>query len=224
MKNSVLFILLMSLVLTFNACKKDPPAQVVEEPPVHVPDFEIIGKKYVFSPVKFKSNFTKSTQLTWNFGNLKEETVMGTEISHTYETAGTYAVSMSVVDSFGGTVSKNITITYGSERLSGKHKWNFFLKAGDPIALLPPQSFSKEFALNILNDTTIEIPDIPQMRKRGPYTVKKRVVDGIHMLYKSDDNLMEMSYTFEDFMGGIKIVQVHKDTSWTLSGYATIVN
>lgn len=224
MKNSVLFILLMSLVLTFNACKKDPPAPVVEEPPVHVPDFEITGKRYVFSPVKFKSNFTENKQLTWNFGNDKAETIMGTEISHTYETAGTYNVSMSIVDSFGGVVSKNIIITYGSERVSGKQEWHFFLKAGDPIALLPTKSFSREFALNIINDTTIQIPDIPEMRQRGPYTVKKRQVTDSNMVYKSDDNRMEMSYKFANFTGGIKIVQLHKDTSWTLTGLATIVN
>ncbi|MBZ0099033.1 MAG: PKD domain-containing protein [Taibaiella sp.] len=223
MKYTVLFTLALGLACTITACKKEKEPEV-ETPKMHVPDFEYAGKQYVWLPITFKSNFTENTQLTWNFGDGEEETIYGREIAHTYKEAGTYTVTMSIVDSFGGAVSKAITVTNGPERVGGKHKWNFFLKAGDPLAVLPVQNFSRELTLDIVNDTTIRIPDIPQMRIRGPYTVTKYEVNAEHLVYKSSDLRTELSYDFNNGFAGMKIVQVHKDTAWTLTGGASFFN
>lgn len=210
---------------SISSCKKDTPDPVgTDSSGVFIPDFQYTGKHYVYSPVTFTSNFPDNMKLTWNFGNGEEQTIFGKSITYTYTTAGSYSVTMSIVDSFGGAVSKGITISNGPERISGRHNWNFFLKAGDPVAVIPTQTFSRELQLEIVNDTTIRIPDIPQMRIRGPYTVKKHLVDADRMIYKSDDLRTEVSYVFETFTGGIKIVQVYKDTAWTLTGVASIYN
>lgn len=223
MKYPVLLTLTLGLACTITACKKEEEP-VAETPKMHVPDFDYSGKQYVWLPITFKSNFTESTQLTWNFGDGEEETIYGREIAHTYKEAGIYTVTMSIVDSFGGAVSKAITVTNGPERVGGKHKWNFFLKAGDPVAVLPVQNFSRELTLDIVNDTTIRIPDIPQMRIRGPYTVTKYEVNAQHLVYKSSDLRTELSYDFNTGFAGMKIVQVHKDTAWTLTGGASFFN
>lgn len=188
------------------------------------PDFEYTGKQHVYAPITFTSNFDEDMQLTWNFGNGDEQKVYGRSVTYAYKQAGNYTVSMTIVDSFGGYVSKDITISNGPERISGKHNWNFFLKGGDPIAVVPTKTFSRELELEIVNDTTIRIPDIPQMKIRGPYLVKKYLVDAERLIYKSDDQRTEVSYEFESFTGGMKIVQVHKDTVWTLTGFASIYN
>lgn len=224
MKYPLLILLALYLSFSVASCKKDDPAPVDETPVQHTPDFEYTGKQYVYSPIKFTSNFKEDTKLTWNFGNGDEETIFGKEISYTYKEAGSYTVTMTIVDSFGGTVSKGITISNGPERVSGKHNWNFFLKAGDPLAIMPTQTFSKELQLEIVNDTTIRIPDIPQLRIRGPYTVRKHEVNAKHLVYKTDDKKSELSYVFDNFTASMKIIQVHKDTVWTLTGVASIYN
>jgi hypothetical protein len=225
MKHTLIIAFLFTLVSGITACNKENPDPTVTEPSEpFVADFEYSGKQHVYSPVTFTSNFKEDTKLTWNFGNGEEQTIYGKGITYNYTTAGSYTVTMTIVDSFGGAVSKGITISNGPERISGKHNWNFFLKGGDPVAVVPTQTFSRELELEIVNDTTIRIPDIPQMRIRGPYTVKKFVVDAEKMVYKSDDLRTEVSYVFETFTGGMKIVQVHKDTVWTLTGVASIYN
>lgn len=207
------------------SCNKDTTDPIETDSSIFFkPDFEYTGKHYVYSPITFTSNFPDDTKLTWDFGNGETQTVFGKGITYAYTTAGSYSVTMSIVDSFGGTVSKGITISNGPERIGGKHNWNFFLKAGDPVALIPTQTFSRELQLEIVNDTTIRIPDIPQMRIRGPYMVKKYLVDAERMIYKSEDLRTEVSYEFGTFTGGMKIVQVHKDTVWTLTGVASIYN
>lgn len=227
MRNNTLFVLLLMIVCTAVSCKKEPDAAVVVEPPVHVPDFEVTGQLYVHMPVKFTSNFSQDKELTWLFGDNTEQTIMGRHITYTYTNPGTYTVSMAVTDGFGGTVSKAVTITNGTERVANKQDWNFFLtryKHGAATNLIPPATFANSFSLIIVNDSTIQIPDIPQMRLRGPYLVKKVEVSATRMIFKSDDLLTEFSYVFEDNMGGIKLTQVHKDTTWHLNGFATIVN
>lgn len=227
MRYNTLFTFLITVVCATVSCKKDSPEPIVEEPVVHVPDFEVTGQLYVHMPVKFTSNFTQNTQLTWLFGDNTEQTILGRDITYTYTNPGTYTVSMAVTDGFGGTVSKAVTITNGTERVANKQDWNFFLtryKHGAATNLIPPATFAGNFSLNIINDSTIQIPDIPQMRLRGPYLVKKVEVSATRMIFKSDDELTEFSYVFEDNMGGIKLTQVHKDTTWHLNGFATIIN
>lgn len=225
MKHHFVTIFLLSMVFAIAACNKETPdPSGTGNPTPFIPDFEFTGTQYVYSPVMFTSNFPDDMQLTWSFGDGEEETVYGRGTTYSYKEAGTYTVTMSIADSFGGFVSKNITISNGPERVSGKHNWNFFLKGGDPVAVVPTQTFSRELEMEIVNDTTIRIPDIAQMRIRGPYTVTKHIVDAEKLVYRSDDAQVELSYTFNNFTAGMRIIQVHKDTVWTLTGVASIYN
>lgn len=223
MRFPALIFLALGAATTMAACKKDKDP-VTETTPPHIPDFEYSGTLYVYQPVLFKSNFSEGTQLTWKFGDGQEENIFGTQPTHMYTEAGTYYVNMAVVDSFGGSASKAITITNGPERVDGNHNWNFLLKAGRNLAVIPTISFSGEMELEIVDDTTIRIPDIPQLRVRGPYTVYKYEVNAEHLVYRSADWQTEVSYNFADQIAGMKIVQVHKDTTWTLTGGASIFN
>lgn len=225
MKYSFSFLMVLCFFAGITACKKttDPvttPGFTIDEP-----DFEVFGDLYVYSPIQFKSNFKESTGLTWYFTDVDEETIYGTEISHTYKTAGTYNVSMAVTDGFGGTVSKPITITNGTERLSGESNWNFFLKPtifGKDPKLIPAQQFSKKFSLTIVDDTTIKIPTFTQLRIPGPFVLHMNKVTDSVMVFKSDDHQMEVSLTFHNFTAGMKITQVYRDTIWKLDGGATM--
>ena len=227
MKYPFLFLCALSLIISISACKKTPDDVVIDEPVVKDLDFEASGKLYVYTPVIFKSNLTENADLTWYFSDVVEKTVYGTEASYTYETAGTYKVTMALADGIGGSVSKFITITNGGQRMAGKHDWHFFLKRtkqGHDPSLIPTDAFSSSLTFDIVDDTTIQIPDIPQMRLRGPYIVNKQSVTDSTMIYKSKDMLMELSYTYHNSLAGMKIVQVHKDTTWKLDGLANIYN
>lgn len=224
MKYSLVIAVALGVLLGAAACNKETPDPVEETPKPFVPDFTFTGTQHVYAPIVFTSNFQDNMQLTWNFGNGDEETVQGKRVTYAYKEAGNYTVTMSIADSFGGAVSKGITISNGPERVGGKHNWNFFLKGGHPVAVVPTKTFSRELEMDIVNDTTIRIPDIAQLRVRGPYTVKKYIVDGEKLVYRSDDAQVELSYTFNNFTAGMKIIQVHKDTVWTLTGVASIYN
>lgn len=226
-KRITLFFALMLTVATVYSCKKDKtePAPQGTGSVADSPDFTVFGQLYVYQPVRFVATTKKDQQLTWYFGTLAEKTVISNEVTYTFEQAGTYTVSMAVVDGFGGTISKDITITNGTERLAGNINWNFFLKKdkfGQPPGSTPPTSFQKSFSFTIVNDSTIQIPDIAQMPVRGPYTVKKVRVDDKEMVYRSEDDKMEVSYVFGTLTGGIKITQSDADYIWYLTGIATI--
>ena len=227
MKYPVLIVLILTVCFSISACKKTVDPIVIEGPAEFEPDFEATGKLYVYTPVVFKTNLKESADLTWYFTDVDERTIYGTEASFTYTKAGTYKVTMAVADGIGGPVSKFITISNGAQRVQGMHKWIFFLKrtkhGADPT-LIPADAFTNSLSLNIVNDTTIEIPDIPQMRLRGQYTVKKHSVTDSVLIYRSDDMLMEISYTYHNSLAGMKIVQVYKDTTWKLDGLANIYN
>lgn len=226
-KRISLFFALLFTVVAVYSCKKDKTEPLPQDTGAVIdsPDFTVFGQLYVYQPVRFVANTKKDQQLTWYFGSLEEQTLISNEVTYTFQQPGTYTISMAVVDGFGGTVSKDITITNGTERLAGNVNWNFFLKKdkfGQSPGSTPPTSFQKSFALTIVNDSTIQIPDIAQMPVRGPYTVKKVRVDDKEMVYRSDDGKMEVSYVFSTLTGGIKITQSDADYIWYLTGIATI--
>ncbi len=210
----------------FVACDKkegDDPAPVVEE---HVPDFKITGHPYIQETLNFISNYSASTEMTWDFGDNKQITIAGTETTHAYEKPGNYSVTMSVANT-NQVVTKSIRITSGAERVDGDNRWNFFLKRnkdGFPPNLIPATQFEVNFQVSIPDDTTILIPTIPNMPYAGPYKVTLKEVTKEHMVFKSADELSELSYNFGNQRGGIKIVQVRNDTSWHLDGFADIYN
>ncbi|MCB0698014.1 MAG: PKD domain-containing protein [Chitinophagaceae bacterium] len=226
MKYSVLLILAFGAVVALSACKKDPePAVIVDDTSVFQPDFEFSGQKYVYTPVTFTSNFEKDVDLTWYFSDVVEKKVYGKGITYTYDKAGTYKVTMAVTDGVIGSVSKYITITNGPERVGGKHNWNFFLrktKHGTSPTLIPTETISTSLELKVIDDTTIQIPDIPQMRFRGPYTVNKYEVTDSVLIYRSSDWQMEVNYTFNTSLAGITLIQASNDTTWRLDGTANI--
>ncbi len=227
MKNPFLLILSLCVVFGIAACKKKQSDIVVEDHVKPELDFEFSGKLYVYTPVIFKTNLKESADLTWYFNDVVEKTVYGTETSYTYDKAGTYKVTLAVADGIGGTVSKFVTISNGGERVSGMHDWHFFLKRtkyGHDASLIPTDAFTNSISLKVVDDTTIQIPDIPQMRLRGPYIVNKHSVTDSVMIYKSQDMLMELSYTYHNSLAGMKIIQVYKDTTWKLDGLANIYN
>ncbi|HEY9178124.1 MAG TPA: PKD domain-containing protein [Flavipsychrobacter sp.] len=224
MKYSLVIAVAICVLAGAVACNKETTTPAEETPKPFVPDFTFSGKQHVYAPIVFTSNFPDDMQLTWDFGNGDKETVQGKSITYSYKDAGNYNVTMSIADSFGGAVFKEIFISNGPERVGGKHNWNFFLKGGHPVSVVPVKTFNHELKMEIVNDTTIRIPDIAQLRVRGPYTVKKYIVDAEKLVYRSDDAQVELSYTFNSFTAGMKIIQAHRDTVWTLTGVASIYN
>lgn len=225
MNKQILAIALGSFLL-FTACDKEVAQPAVEEP-LFEPDFTISGNLYVHQPITLRSNYKKDTRLTWYFGDQTERTLIGTETKYSYSQPGTYKITMAAVDSIGGVVSKELTITYGAERVAGQQNWNFILrrdKYGMPLGHIPSKTFSLSFPLTIVNDSTISIPDLPQMPKRGPYVVQKAYINDSEMVYRNADITAEISLVFEKGLGGLKLIQSGHDTTFYLNGYATIFN
>lgn len=225
MKYYIVPILFALCLLSAASCKKE--AEPEPEPPVHVPDFIVTGEQYIHQPVKFRSNFNRDVQLTWYYGNFAEQTVLGTESSYVFTSTGTFNVTMAVVDSStaGGTATKSVTITNGLDRIDGEQQWNFLVnkeKAGSPPGTIPPSSFSRKLTMNIISDTSILIPDIPELPYRGPYKVNLVYVTPKEMLLKSTDGRNEVSLAFGTSTGGLKLTQVSGGIAWHLHGYATI--
>lgn len=222
------YILLMALgsTLLLTACEKETSKPTVEEP-LFEPDFTISGNLYVHQPITLRSNYKKDTRLTWYFGDQTERTLIGTETKYSYSQPGTYKITMAAVDSIGGVVSKDVTITYGAERVAGQQKWNFIFrrdKYGAPLGEIPAETFSLSFPLTIIDDSTISIPDIARMPERGPYIVQKAYINDSEMVYRNADITAEISLVFEKGLGGMRLIQSRNDTTFYLNGYATIFN
>lgn len=219
-----------TLLLAGTGCNKDNGGS--SEPIVTTPekyDFEPTGDTYVYSTVIFRSNLKKDSKLTWDFGDGKFANVLGTETKHTYNSAGTYLVSMTVDDDDSKIVQKSITITQGTQRLGGERNWNYLLKiykTGQSLDLIPPSQFTLKAALQVPDDNTILIPDIPQLRYRGPYKVTLAQTTPDYMLFKSEDEQTTLTYLPGDHRASVKIVQVspNADSSWHLDGTADIYN
>lgn len=220
-------ILFAAFVLVYaGSCKKKKTEPVpTEDTTKDAPDFTYTGYQYVFSPITFYSNFKEKTQLTWYFGDNTEENIVGTEISHTYNAPGTYKVDMSVVDGFGGTATQFIKITSGTERIAGTYKWNFLLYTvkNGKVNGIPNKTFTMNMSLDISGDSTILIPDIPQLPYRGPYTVKLKKLTPNDFYFESDDGNSNLGFDYGNFNCGIEIKQVRNDTTWRVNGSATII-
>ena len=212
--------------ISFSACKKPEEPVVVEDTTAEFKvDFDYTGELYIHTPVQFKSNLKEKKEITFNFGNLKEETLFGTGTTYTYTQAGTYNVVMAVVDGFGGTASKTITITNGIKRVEGTYKWTHLLyrvKNGFPNGI-PNISFEKTYSLNIVDDSTIQIPDIAQLPYRGPYTVKLKEITENSMYLESDDGRESFGFNYDDFSGTINIKHVRNDTTWRIQAGASLI-
>lgn len=225
-KYALIALLLVMATSVFVACSKkkgDDPIPVEEE---HVPDFTISGHPYIQETLNFVSNYNNKQTMTWNFGDGTQITISGTRMEHVYDAPGSYSITMSL-DGTDKVVTKSLRITSGAERVEGSHRWNYFLKLdkkGFPQNHIKPIQFDMQMEVQIPNDTTIVIPNIPNMRFPGPYTVTLQEVTKEHMVFKSTDELTELSYNFSNQRGGIKIVQVSNDTTWSLDGFADIYN
>lgn len=222
-------LLLITLVLVTAACKKknaDPADEPVDSSQLFKADFEWSGKQYVYAPILFTSNHeTNDLTLIWYINNI-EKTSEGKTLQHTFEQPGRYTVTMSRANGGDNPVTKEITITNGLERVSGNQKWNCLLhkhKHGQS-GQIQPESFQTQFELKIVDNYTLEIPDIPQMPLRGPYTLKLKEVTSEKLLLESEDKLKNMSYTYNDYTAGFEITQVRNDTTWRVTGLASIFN
>ncbi|MCB0701017.1 MAG: PKD domain-containing protein [Chitinophagaceae bacterium] len=217
-------LLLVATVLTIQSCKKKD-ADNDTFIPTHTPDFKITGHQYIYSTVKFASNYSDRVRLNFDFGDSTQASIFGTEVTHVYQKTGTYTVTMSVNEGKDGAAVHSIQITSGAQRMSGNNRWNFFLKKyedGQPLDKYPTESFQQQITLDIQNDNTIVIPDIPQMFYRGPYKVTLTEVNDKYMIFKSSDELTSLSYDYADQRGGLKMVQVSGAYSWHLDGFADI--
>lgn len=223
---TAVIVLLAITFISLSACNKtDEPLVTDDTTEVFKADFEYAGELYIHTPVLFTSNLKEKKQLTFNFGNLTEETFFGTSTTYTYTEAGTYNVVMAVVDGFGGTASKTIRITNGIKRVEGTYKWAHILyrvKNGFPNGI-PNTSFEKTYSLNIVDDSTIHIPDIPQLPYRGPYTVKLKKITDSEMYLESDDGTASFGFNYNDFSGAINIKHVRNDTTWRIQAGASII-
>lgn len=225
MRKVLTALLLITIVCSFQACKKKDNGAVSITPPTHTPDFSISGHPYIYSSIRFTSNYKDKVRLTFDFGDGVQSSVFGTEVKHVYKETGTYTVTMSVDEGKEGTVVQTLQITSGTQRMSGNNRWNFFLKkqeTGKPLDFYPTESFQQQITLNIQDDNTILIPDIPQMYYRGPYKVTMSEVNDKYMIFKSEDELTTLSYDYADQRGGLKMVQVSGSYSWHLDGFADI--
>lgn len=227
MKQILTWALIAILSITYAACNKggDDP-DPIEEPEEFVPAFKISGHMYIYSQLRFTSNYTESQRIKFNFGDGVEQSIFGIETTHVYAEPGSYVVLMEVEqDEETKQVTQMITITSGANRMSGDNQWNFFLsrrKAGYPLNHIPPESFQHKMTLDIVDNNTIIVPNIPKMRYPGPHTVTLNEVNEKYMIFRSADSLTELSYDYAAQRGGLKIRQQSNDTTWYMDGFADI--
>lgn len=223
-----MILCLMAIVgISIYGCNKpaEDPVVPAEDTTEFNVDFEYAGELYIHTPVQFKSNLKEKKEITFNFGNLQEQTLFGTGTTYTYTEAGTYNVVLAVVDGFGGTVSKPVTITNGIKRVEGTFNWAHVLytvKNGFPNGI-PNVSFEKSYSLKIVDDSTIQIPDIPQLPYRGPYTVKLTKITDKDMELESENGREKFSYDYATFSGAIDIKHVRNDTTWKIMAGASLI-
>ncbi len=225
MKQIMTWVLLAALATTYTACKKkkDDGDNITIEEEI-TPAFTVYGHQHIHANMRFTSNFTEKQRLKFTFGDGTVLSVFGIEAHHKYTEPGTYAVSMEA-EGFTGIATQTVTITSGADRMSGSHKWNLILskrKLGYPLNHFPVESVQPQMELNIVDNNTIIIPDIPKMRFPGPYTVTLSEVTPKAMTFRSSDSLIELSYDFEAQRAGLKMVQVSNDTTWNMDGFADI--
>lgn len=227
MKNLVLITLLISIAVSYTACKKTPDTPPVDDTDttVYVPDFEWTGNQYVHSPLNFSGNQdSNNVTLTWTVGNFYEETVKGRAFTYTFKDAGTFNVTMASPEGKHNAVTKTLVITNGLERIAGSHQWNSILyrvKNGFP-ATIPVTTFSGDLELNIPDEYSIQFPDLQQLPYRGPYNMKLVQVTDSNMVFESDDKSATLGYDFDTHVAGFDIKQVRNDTTWRITSSASI--
>lgn len=227
MKNLLLITTLLSVTIAYTACKdKDPvnPDDNVIDT-VYEPDFTWTGKQYIHQPLTFTGNQDNNTvTLTWYVGNFYEETVQSRVFKYTFKDAGTFNITMASPEGKHAAVTKNVVITNGVERLSGSNKWNNILyrsKTGYPGAI-PVTTFSRTLELIIPDDYSIQFPDLPELPMRGPYVMKLVQITDSNMRFESDTEVAELAYNFKNNIAGFDIKQVRNDSTWRITGSASI--
>lgn len=228
MKNIVAILTIIILGTYLSSCKKDnidpvPPTDTTAK----VAEFEVRGHQFIYSTLRFTANVTGKQRLEFDFGDGATVSVYDNEATHVYKEPGTYIVKMVVNQGADGSTTKAISITSGAQRMSGNNKWNFLLhkrRENYPPDHFPTESFQQQITLQIVNDTTITIPDIPEMPVRGPYIVTMQEVTDQYMLFRTADGKTTLSYDYEPQRGVINMVQKQGDVTWTLDGFADIYN
>ena len=93
--------MLLSIVVLFDSCKKDPPFA----------NIQYSGQLFVGEDIEFKSTNFEANTYDWSFGDGNTlHSVNNNPNSHTYTTAGTYTVQLTVTDD-GGSYTTSVTVT-----------------------------------------------------------------------------------------------------------------
>jgi hypothetical protein len=126
-----------------------------------------VGESIIFTAGGFDAN-NDPLSYTWNFGDAT--TGSGSPVTHTFSAPGTYIVTVTIADGFGGTVTSNVTVVVqavGSlEFIRSKFSLNFRRLGKDSVdfalrdsTVLGTALQGKTVALllgaNALDDTTI---------------------------------------------------------------------
>jgi hypothetical protein len=100
--------ILLLFVAAFQSCKS--PNAPATPPPNPVLSLSLPDSARVFDTVTFRAHYSDSIHTTWKFawqfGDSGKASTKDTSISHVYDSAGTYTVMVSLVDSSGKTIAK----------------------------------------------------------------------------------------------------------------------
>jgi hypothetical protein len=89
---------------------------VLSSQPAAAPNPASIGAAIRFSAAASDAD-NHALTFSWNFGD--GVTAFGSSISHSYTAAGVYPVSLTVSDSFGGTIGSNLAVAVSAQGTSG---------------------------------------------------------------------------------------------------------
>ncbi len=108
MKYRIASLVVLSLLALLASCKA-PTASVPAPPPatltIILPESARAFDTAVFR-VHYSDSIKSSWKFQWQFGDSSRDTTADSSISHVYDSAGTYSVRVTLVDSTGETIAK----------------------------------------------------------------------------------------------------------------------